>query len=402
MTNPHVTYGDLMHDARRHVIDALASLRTAGLRSPDDARTILALRTGTLVALRRNATTALGPARTKAVLEHLHTSRHHPTPAHPDPAAVAAWLRTLPTDDHTPDPKAGEPAAAVELRRAIALVNAASDLLATHTQPAGGLRPVADGTLATPSLGSVIAAPARLCALLGPTEPFALQARAAGLARDEVDELLPLVDPIEPATWTAMTANGFPPPSLDGVRVAHPAIRHGTPAVEWSDRLDRVTRRVLARERRGDLPARTAADIARLGLVTTRYLATTGDTTEVTLADTARSWATLLHQLSALRSLTPHDSVIRHDVQTMVDLTADQEPDDLAFARALTHGLAAIGTCSRSVERQLTRSTDLWSPPAVTVPNYLKPVFGSTRHRAQPAAVRPSWPASCEHRPSVT
>lgn len=384
MTHPHVTYGDLMHDARRQITDAITSLRSAGLRSPDDARTVLALRTGTLVAVRRNVTTALGPARTEAVLEHLHTSRHHPAPAHPGPAAVAAWLLVLPTDPQAPDPKAGEPAAAIGLRRAIDLVNAASDLLATHTQPAGGLRPVADAKLATASLGSVIAAPARLCALLGPTEPFALTARAAGLPRDEVDLLLPLVNPIESATWTAMTANGFPTAGLDGVRLAHPAIRTDTPAIEWTDRLDRVTRRVLAHERRGDLAARTAADIARLGLVTTRYLATNGDTTH--LAADVTSWATLLKQLSALRSLTPHDPFIRRDVQSMVDLAADQEPHDAAFTRALSHGLAAIGTCSRSVERQLSRSTDLWSPPAVTVPNYLRRVSGSTRHRAQPAA----------------
>jgi hypothetical protein len=400
MTHPHVTYGDLMHNARRQVTDAITSLRSAGLRSPDDARTVLALRTGTLVALRRNTTTALGPARTEAVLEHLHTSRHHPAPPHPGPAAVAAWLLTLPTDDHTPDPKAGEPAAATGLRRAIALVNAASDLLATHTQPAGGLRPVADDALATASLGSAIASPARLCALLSPTEPFALTARAAGLPRDEVDRLLPLVNSLEPATWTAMTANGFPTAGLDAVRLAHPPIRTDTAAIEWTDRLDRVTRRVLAHERRGDLAARTAADIARLGLITTRYLTTTGDTTH--LAAEVTSWATLLQQLSALRSLTPHDLVIRHDVQTMVDLTAEQDPHDPAFTRALTHGLAAIGACSRSVERQLSRSTDLWSPPVNTVPAYLQRVSGSHRHRAQPATVRPSWPPGFDRRPSLT
>jgi hypothetical protein len=399
MTGPHVTYGELLHDARRQVIDALASIRTDGLSTPGHARTVLALRTAALASARRNAITALGPARTEAVLEHLHTSRRHPTPAHPGTAAIAAWLRTLPTDGTSPDPAPGEPTSAQLLRRAITLVDAASDLLATHTEPTGALRPIADPTLATASVAAVIAAPARLCALLAPTEPFALQARAAGLPRHDVDQLLALVDPVEPATWTAMTRTGFPAPGLDGVRVAQPAIRLDTPAVEWTDRLDRVTRRVLAHERRGDLTARTAADIARLGLATARYLATS---TQTHVAADVTSWATLLQQLSSLRSLTPHDPVIRHDVQAMVEITADQESHDPAFTGALTRGLAGIGTCSRSVERQLSRSTDLWSPPVATFPTYLQRISGSTRHRAQPATVRPSWPPGRDHSPSLT
>ena len=94
-----------------------------------------------------------------------------------------------------------------------------------------------------------------------------------------------------------------------------------------------------------------------------------------------------------LRSVQPHDRVLRHDVQRMLHLarpvtTAAHPNEQRALLDAVAASVPAMNACSALAERALARSSDVWIPAAPRRP-YL-PDLHQAGHAARPAPPAPT------------
>jgi hypothetical protein len=297
-----------------------------------------------------------------------------------------AWLDTLHRraagfDEQAPvaTPVAGRPAAGVHLDRARVLVAAASDLIATHRGPDGALLPTAVPAVGAADAISLLSAPARLAAMAGAVEPLALRCRQAGLARDVIDNALPLGDPITAASWDLAAALRFPDSAVAPVTVHAAGPDTSSPAAEWRSRLDRIATRLRAAQSRGRVSVRTLHDVATLGLVTSHVLATSPRSNRDPAPDTPASpaldpalgpatqqWRALTAHLAPLRSTEPADRVIREDVDRILAIAHPGSTTDPAESRQLLQTIRAslptLDACSAVADRLLATSADAWVP----------------------------------------
>jgi hypothetical protein len=315
-----------------------------------------------------------------------------------------AWLDTLTPsaaglDGETspPTPGSGRPVAGVHLDRARVLVAAASDLIATHRDPDGFLRPTASPAVGTTDAVGLLSAPARLTAMAAPVEPLALRCRQAGLPRATIDAALPLGDPITAASWDLAAALRFPDSAVAPITAHAAGVDTSSPAVEWGSRLDRIATRLRAAEARGRISVRTLHDLATLGLVTSHVLTTStrdepDPTTPLVLGPVTEQWRALTAHLAPLRSTQPADRVIRADVDRLLTIThPGSSTDPLARHRlvnAMRAGVPAMDACAVVADRLMAASTDAWIPAKPRRP-YL-PDLHRPGHAAHPAPLAPT------------
>jgi hypothetical protein len=296
-----------------------------------------------------------------------------------------------------PTPESGRPDAGVHLDRARVLVAAASDLIATHRDPDGTLRPTAAPGLAAADVFGLLSAPARLTAMVGPVEPLALRCRQAGLSQAAIDAALPLGDPITVASWDIAAALRFPDSAVA------PVAAHAAPpdtsslAAEWGSRLDRVATRLRALEHRGRISVRTLHDLAALGLVTSHVLTTSARTdptpaTPTSLSPVTEQWRALTAHLAPLRSTQPADRVIHEDVDRLLTIAHPGSSADPNSRRRLVNamhaGLPTMDACAVVADRLLAATTDAWIPAKPRRP-YL-PDLHQAGHAARPAPPAPT------------
>ena len=164
----------------------------------------------------------------------------------------------------------------------------------------------------------------------------------------------------------------------------------------------RVHARLHRHTHGGHVSVRTLHDIARLGLATSHVLATSGQRDPATQSAVTDHWRSVLDHLDPLRSVQPHDRVLRHDVERMLHLarpatTAAHPNEQRALLDAVAASVPAMNACSALAERALARSTDVWIPAAPRRP-YLPDL-----HRPGHAARRapPVRGALAAHQPSA-
>jgi hypothetical protein len=315
-----------------------------------------------------------------------------------------AWLDTLTPpaaglDDQRRPPTAGSgrPVAGVHLDRARVLVAAASDLIATHRDPDGFLRPTASPGVGTSDAIGLLSAPARLTAMAAPVEPLALRCWQAGLPQATIDAALPLGETITVASWDLAAALRFPDSAVAPVTAHAAGVDTSSPAVEWGSRLDRVATRLWAAEARGRISVRTLHDLATLGLVTSHVLTTStrdepDPTAPLVLGPVTEQWRALTAYLAPLRSTQPADRVIRADVDRLLAIAHPvSSTDPLARHRlvnAMRAGLPTMDACAVVADRLMAASTDVWIPAKPRRP-YL-PDLHRPGHAAHPAPRAPS------------
>ena len=188
-------------------------------------------------------------------------------------------------------------------------MDAATDLALTHYDGPGRLRPDAAPPLAHSSWGALTADCLRLVALAAAIEPLAQRCRQAGLTRTEVDHYLPLHDGLVDQTWTLAASWQFPDSGARDLTVAHPALRTGDPAAEWTDRMTRIHQQMREHHDRGRIGVRTLRDVARLGTVISHVLATSGREDAAAQSRITTQWQALTEYLAPLRSTEPANDV---------------------------------------------------------------------------------------------
>jgi len=404
MTHTHVTYGELMDDARRAAHRGMNTLARDRLSDPDAARAAVNARAALLACLGRHATVLLGATRVEAWRTGT-AHRHSPDARTPTILATLAWIDTLAS--HATPARATEVAAgsaAEHWARATALVARATDLVATHQDRAGALRPGAPADLAHADLGPLLAATTRMVAVLAPTEPLALRCREAGMTRTQLDTHLPVGDRLLDATWSLARTLRFADSAVADLTLARPPIDATRPAEEWVQRMARVHARVHRHATSGHVSVRTLHDIARLGLVTSHVLDTSGRRDHATQDAVTDHWRAVLDHLDPLRSVTPHDPVLRHDVEHLLHLARPSTTVNPAERTLLLEAIAAsvhtMNACSALAERALARSTDAWAP-APPRRGYLPDLHlpGQAARRAPPLAA--PWPRTGTSPPSA-
>ncbi len=154
----------------------------------------------------------------------------------------------------------------------------------------------------------------------------------------------------------------------------------------------------------GHVSVRTLHDIARLGLATSHVLATSGQRDPATQSAVTDHWRSVLDHLDPLRSVQPHDRVLRHDVERMLHLarpatTAAHPNEQRALLDAVAASVPAMNACSALAERALARSTDVWIPAGPRRP-YLPDLHrpGHATRRAPPYEA--PWPRTSPPPPS--
>ena len=278
-----------------------------------------------LRALAANARATLGPVRVDAVRDQ-QVTRHTPDVRTPRALATLQWLDRLQTVPIVDADKL-EPATAVgtvtrSLRAARINVDAATDLALTHYDGPGRLRPDAAPPLAHSNWGALTADCLRLVALAAAIEPLAQRCRQAGLTRTQVDHYLPLHDDLVDRTWTLAASWQFPNSGARDLTVAHPALRTGDPAAEWTDRMTGIHQQMREHHDRGRIGVRTLRDVARLGTVISHVLATSGKEDAAPQSRITTQWQALTEYLAPLRSTEPANDVIRDHVESMLDLAS--------------------------------------------------------------------------------
>jgi len=394
-----LTYAELMDAARRAAHQAMNTLARDRIPDPGAAQATLTARASLLAGLGRHATALIGPVRVEAWRASV-PYRRLPDARSPAVLATLAWIDALhphATDASPPEPAAdaGDGAAA-HWRHATALVDRASDLVATHRDPAGALRAGTPQELAHADLGPLLATTTRLVAVVAGNEPLALRCRDAGLPRHVLDAQLPVGDRLLDDTWVLARTLRFTDSAVADLTLSRPPIDAGAPADEWAQRMTRVHARLHRHVTRGNVSVRTLHDIARLGMVTSRILDTSGRRDHATQAQVTEQWRTVLSHLDPLRSITGHDRVLRHDVDRMLNLarpatTAAHPAERRTLLNAIAASIPAVNACSVLAERALARSTDAWIP-APPRPGYLPDLHlpGQAARRAPP--LQAPWP----------
>lgn len=275
-------------------------------------------------------------------------------------------------------------------------MDAATDLALTHYDGPGRLRPDASPPLAHSNWGALTADCLRLVALAAAIEPLAQRCRQAGLTRTEVDHYVPLHDSLVDQTWTLAASWQFPDSGARDLTVAHPALRTGDPAAEWTDRMTGIHQQMREHHDRGRIGVRTLRDVARLGTVISHVLATSGKEGAAAQTRITTQWQALTDYLAPLRSTEPANDVIRDHVESMLDLaSASHAPGTPAQRDRLVTAIASttpiMDDCTAIAQSLMTTRNDLWLPPKPQRP-YLRVVPAANTRAKRPAAAPHPWP----------
>ena len=395
MTSP-VAHGELMDHARRAAHRGMNALAQAPLADGHDAEATIAARARLLAGLGRHAAALIGAPRLeawRAGTPHRHSPDHRSATVR----AVLAWITALESSDTSTPPVTSTPdgSAAGHWTDAAALVERGSDLVATHHTPTGATRLGTSTALARGDVGPLLASTTRLVAVIAPTEPLALRCRQAGMTRTDLDRQLPIGDRLLDDTWALARTLRFTDSAVADLTVARPGIDADTPADEWAQRMTRIHARLHRHVIHGRVSVRTLHDIARLGLVTSHVLATSGrrDPTQAQVTD---QWRAALADLDPLHSIEPHDPVLRHDVDRLLDLARPRTTstvDRPGLLDAIAASAPTLDACSSLAAQALSRSTDVWIPAAPRR-SYLPDVHapGHAARRAPPSTA--PWPGA--------
>jgi hypothetical protein len=384
-----------MDDARRAAHQGMNALARDAFPDPATARATVAIRARLLAEIGRHAVTVLGPARVDAWRDGNPARRCHEA-RQPAVTATLAWIDSLAQHDPARPEDLLAPdlgVAAGHWTRSFHLLRAATDLVATHQDTGGALRPGTRGDLALADVGGLLASATRLVNVIGPIEPLAVRCRQAGMTPAEVDLALPLADRLLEDTWALEGALRFPMSAVTGLPLHRAPIRGGDPAVEWRERMDRVHARMHRHAQRGRVSVRTLHDVATLALVTSHVLTTSGLRDPATGPELTGQWRAVLAHLAPLGSVEPRDRVIRHDTERMLNLarTAGDLPGQGRLLRAIDAGAPTMDACSTLADRLLAQATDAWIPAKPHRP-YLRDLHppGTAARRAPPPEA--SWP----------
>ena len=317
-----VQYGELVHDAARHILTASLELEsTAFVDAAAGNEAVLAYR-DLLHALGRHGQQLFG---TDAPVRRIRAT------VNPDPCEIAAASLV----EHLVEAgkrDASDPA--VGWRAAAGAVRTASDLLATHRDREGSLRSPQGAVL--DDLAVKVAGFGELASL---TLPVAAAANSlgrrlveVGVDAAEVDEFVPEVQPIQDAARdTRRLANrvGLAAP-LSSLEVARPRVRTGEPVVELGDRLARLHLAAWQLTRENWVGAMTLADFAAAGVMVSEYatrvlrrVASIGpaDTPDLSVRraltrfeGAGASWRLVHLNVRKLRTTTPASPAVREDV----------------------------------------------------------------------------------------
>lgn len=363
---PHVTYGELVADARSHTAQAIRALVVRGsLPSPTAARDVLVLRHRLLAATAFTARAVIGVPRLDAMRAAVDR-RATEQLADPDDAeaAVLAWLDALAAHEQAerraPSADLIETSAPADhLLRATRLMRAAGELVMTNRTPDGiQLRSIADTEVAMPGLG-VLSLVLRTSALTADPGPFAFVARASGLKRSTVDALAPAQTTTLEASTRALALPVFVGQANAGMHLATVGVRESSPGVEWADRVNRVRQRLQA-HRQYPMSARTAADVARIALSAVAHLHEHGQ--GGVSEHHVNAWQDLLHRVGGLHSAGPADPVVRTQAVHLLDLLTTDHDQPFALTGAVAASLPMLAGITREVQRQLAASPDIWAP----------------------------------------
>jgi hypothetical protein len=254
-----------------------------------------------------------------------------------------------------------------------------------------------DPVLAGADWGPLLIDVARIVALVARTEPLALRCRQVGVSRADIDRHLPVHDTLVDDTWALATAWGFPDPALRELTVAHPPVRIGDPAGEWTDRMRHLYIRMIAHRDTGHVSVRTLQDLARLGTVVSHVLSTTGHGSGRQGVVTAE-WQAMSGHLAPLRSTEPGDRQVRSTIERLLTLaspvtTAGDPAVRARLLRAIDYSTPVLDQCAVIADKLLATSTDLWMPPK-PFPRYLRPVHVWSIRAQRVAPVARPWPRS--------
>ena len=396
---PHPTYGELMDTARLHAAAAHRQLQRSAFVDSRDALAAVDARGRLLRALAANARATLGPVRVDAVRDQ-QVTRHTPDVRTPRTLATLQWLDRLQAvpvvDADTLEPATAVGTVTRSLRAARISVDAATDLALTHYDGPGRLRPDAAPPLAHSSWGALTADCLRLVALAAAIEPLAQRCRQAGLTRTEVDHYLPLHDDLVDQTWALAASWQFPDSGARDLTVAHPALRTGDPAAEWTDRMTGIHQQMREHHDRGRIGVRTLRDVARLGTVISHVLATSGKEDAAAQSRITTQWQALTEYLAPLRSTEPANDVIRDHVESMLDLaSAASTTGSITQGERLVTAIASttpvMDDCTAIAQALATTSNDLWLPPRPQRP-YLRVVPAANTRATRSATAPDPWP----------
>lgn len=400
MTGRPATYGELIDQARRDAHRGMTTVARTAFRDVDAARDALTARGALLSSIGRHAAAVIGPVRTGAWQIRPPARRGiEARTAHV--RAIVAWLEALAThaDDALPPPSTGEQPvgqAARDWSRARELVEAATDLVHTHHLPGGVMRTGAPRVLADADYTALLAPAIALTLAVSIHEPLALRCRQAGISRRELDQCLPLTDPLSDLAATVGRTMRFHASPITHLTPAGAPIRTGDPADEWRQRTDRIHQRLLLGAARGQVSVRTLHDIASLALVTAHVLTTSGQRPTALSAGMTDQWRAQLAHLAPLRSIAPADRIIRGDVERLIHLahpsvTAHEPHLKSKLLAAMDHSTRTLDDCAALADRLLRTSVDAWIPGAPRRA-YLQDVCPpGTRARRSPPPPGP-WP----------
>ena len=252
-------------------------------------------------------------------------------------------------------------------------VHAAGELIATH---AG-----ADGLPRTPDLDAVLRSPAArqaglaqvgdlTAALLSAVDHLALRAGQAGIGWPEVRRQLP--DLSEARAYARDVAGlGSVPTSahLDDLTVAHPPIRTGEPAAQFSDRMMRLRLRAWAQARSAHPSVNDLQTYATLGIAVHAHALAFHNLPPsalrarepvpralAPLVGRGRGWQQVARALLDLRSAQPGDPLVEEDfarvsglLRTFAPLSGEQPHLSAADRRHLGQAIAAAAAITADI-----------------------------------------------------
>ena len=381
-------YGDLLRSASGHLAAASVTLETQRFTGRSEARQAAVAYRDLLAALGSHGRQLLG---SEVRLAGIKVS------AHPEPQdSVAAELLTelARVGERDQVKEAVNSPVASSWRAAAAEVRAATDLLATHRDPAGGWR--------SPQAQELDHARVRadgfgeLAALTVPVATAASRvaerAREAGLRWAEVDELVPGTARLAEASRRCRQVAGrlATTSPLDRLGVANPPVRTGEPVVELGDRLVRLHRLAWHLTRAEQPGILTLADFAAAGVLVhqqanslwqppTQGLPSAAGEPPAPQVWTpftggAAAWRLVHLQVRQLRTTNPASADVRAEVVAIRDLLAEvvgearsnpHAPSSRQLQGVLVgaaRGFSDIATWNRQVFDDLGRRHQIFIP----------------------------------------
>jgi len=343
-------YAQLMADAAGQVGDAALTLGAAPLGDRRDALAAVASYRDLLAALHRHGWELLGAAR------HL-ASATASTGADPRDVAAVRFVDSLAIRARRR--RFGEPvpdaAPSSTWAAAAAAVRAATDLLATHRDPAGGWRTPEAELLDQPSVRAVgLAGLADLATTVAAADrQLSLRCRQAGLGWRELARRVPDLFPVRCAAQElglACVPEVRFAGVFDGLEVARPDVRAGDPVVELGDRILRLRRVAWLLTREPHVGAASLIDFAAAGVIFHSSVAARlgskapeldGDPPAWSMlrrAHDARDGWSLVHvQVRQLRTATLGLGVVRADLLGVRDLLCRLAPAGTSGAETTDH-----------------------------------------------------------------